>query len=112
MCSGMVAGCFKPLFSINYSIKSFLYVSWKGFSEVDNYIIFFFCIQNIDYVAVTVFQVSFISYLSATFRVKRSKIKYQLVHFAFFFRNHVSVARNFYLSFQGVIPYKFLFSIL
>ncbi len=78
---------------------------------MNDQIVFLFCIKNVNHIAMGIFQIALITYLSASFRIKRRNIEHQLVHIAFFLGAHFAISGNFHIGFEHIVPYKFGFGI-
>ena len=75
-------------------------------------VVFFFSIQNVNHVSVGIFQITFVAHLASTFGVEWCQIKHQLIHLAIFFGNNFTVTRQFHIGFQHIVTDELFMSII
>src|SRR5690606_41980671 len=79
---------------------------------MDDLVILFSGVDNINNLARRTFQISLVPYLASAFGIERRLIEDQLIQLALFLALHLSVAGDLYLGFKMVVANKaFIFFI-
>src|SRR3954465_15925220 len=108
----MVRSRFTSGVRTNNNFKYFRKIRRQFFCKMDDLVIFFFGIQNINNIAITCFKNSCISYLSSAFWIKWRHIKNELINFSVLNTFYLSISRNFNFSFGIIVANEFLLFII